>query len=291
MHQVTFTQTNAQRVWHKRYEDERSSLLRLLQCTAASALSLEWLRPTCVGSAAQLAATEKRFIQRLQSRSVRAPQIVSESENSLTLGDLGPTLSALCKNESDPARRLHYIKNALQAISEVHQKDLCLNQSFARNICIENGEVGFIDFECDPLEVMSLSVAQARDIIYFVYSTARFVEDDADVYQSFLEKIINDESLEVKKVLESAFIKLKKIAWLVSLLDKKFSAFWRVYSPRYDRSSIKYSNSTFSSKAGNKTEALSFFKMVTTESFAEIVAGIGASGAIIATMANSVGVV
>jgi tRNA A-37 threonylcarbamoyl transferase component Bud32 len=253
MHQVTFTHSNAQRVWHKRYEDERSSLLRLLQCAAASALSLEWLRPTCVASALQLTATEKRFIQRLQSRSVRAPQIVSESENSLTLGDLGPTLSALCKNESDPARRLHYIKNALQAISEVHQKDLCLNQSFARNICIENGEVGFIDFECDPLEVMSLSAAQARDIIYFVYSTARFVEDDAVVYESMLQKAISSENLEVKKVLEAAFKKLSVMAGFVRLFDKKFSAFWQVYGSVYQRSSHQRVEGLLSPKANNKT--------------------------------------
>lgn len=70
-----------------------------------------------------------------------------------------------------PEEALAMFAHGLQAIHHVHQKGQYLSQAFARNIMVVEGSLWFIDFEDDPLEVLSLRDAQTRDWLAYLLST------------------------------------------------------------------------------------------------------------------------
>lgn len=53
--------------------------------------------------------------------------------------------------------------------------------------------VGFIDFEEDPLEVMSLPQAQARDWLMFAFGMAKYYDGRADVLADMLSRVMQRE--------------------------------------------------------------------------------------------------
>ena len=59
------------------------------------------------------------------------------------------------------------------AIAAVHARGAYLSQAFARNLMhCPDGVIGFIDFEDDPGETLSIAECQARDWLSYLHSTA-----------------------------------------------------------------------------------------------------------------------
>jgi tRNA A-37 threonylcarbamoyl transferase component Bud32 len=61
-------------------------------------------------------------------------------------------------------------EQGLNAIAQVHAAGQYLSQGFARNILVNEHALCFIDFEDDPLQVMTLAQAQARDYLLYLLS-------------------------------------------------------------------------------------------------------------------------
>jgi hypothetical protein len=59
----------------------------------------------------------------------------------------------------------------------VHVRGQHLSQAFDRNLVqCPDGVIGYIDFEDDPAEVMTLAECQARDWLSYLHSTAMMLE-------------------------------------------------------------------------------------------------------------------
>jgi hypothetical protein len=61
----------------------------------------------------------------------------------------------------------------LQLLVDLHVKGQYLSQAFARNFIASGDALVMIDFEDDPLEVLPLHQAQARDWVAYLHSSAR----------------------------------------------------------------------------------------------------------------------
>jgi tRNA A-37 threonylcarbamoyl transferase component Bud32 len=70
-----------------------------------------------------------------------------------------------------PDLAMGLFEQGLLAIRHVHQQGQYLSQAFARNIMVSSGQLWFIDFEDDPLEVMDVQQAQTRDWLAYLLST------------------------------------------------------------------------------------------------------------------------
>ena len=116
---------------------------------------------------------EQRRLRQLTGQGVRVPQIVASGRQELLLSDLGTTLALrLRKADPDSAQRL--FARTVAALADAHQRGAYLGQPQARNVVVdEEDRIGFIDFEEDPGEVMSLAQAQCRDWLLFASGTVR----------------------------------------------------------------------------------------------------------------------
>lgn len=166
---------NGLRAWRKVYGGRQRHLRLAALRFVVRRLDLPPLLPPPyrIGEAAR--HTESARIRELEALGVKVPEILDESDNVLVLSDLGPTLSAsLGMASGNPQRTDGLVSAAAAAIADVHRRGAYLSQPWPRNLTVDADSIGFIDFEEDPGEIMSLEHAQARDWLLFSYGTMRY---------------------------------------------------------------------------------------------------------------------
>ncbi|WP_295361086.1 hypothetical protein [Arenimonas sp.] len=211
---VERTTWQGQPAWRKTYEEgghrRRIAALRwLARRLGANAL----LAPVPL-TAERACRTEQSMINRLAALGARVPPLLQVGERELVLGDLGPTLAMACRAERDPAARQALVLRGLQAIGDVHALGGYLSQAFARNLTVQAGAIGFIDLEEDPATTMSLAAAQARDLLFYAHSTARFLADQPGVHAALLRTHLQSVSAVVREEVARTAHALR---WLVPL--------------------------------------------------------------------------
>jgi hypothetical protein len=195
--------------WRKRYgAPERRRRIAALRWLARRLRLTPLLPPAPIGGI-EACRTEQAMIARLAALGARVPEVLAAGPADLVLSDLGETLSARCKAEPDPAARAELLRLGFQALSDLHARGGHLSQAFARNLVLQGGQVGFIDLEEDPLTVMPLVAAQARDLLLYLHSTARFLPL-AD-YARLLDRSVGDEPEAVRAELSRV---ARRLAWL-----------------------------------------------------------------------------
>jgi tRNA A-37 threonylcarbamoyl transferase component Bud32 len=205
---------DGQPAWRKRYRSTRSALRITLLRWVARRLRLTALLPPAALDAAAACATERAFIERLSALGARVPDLLAVGDTELVLSDLGQTLSARCKAQSDPLRREELLRQGFDALAELHARGGCLNQAFARNLVCGDDGIGFIDLEEDPLTVMPLPAAQARDVLMYVHSTARFMLDAEPRYAALLNAHVAGEAADVQAEIGQV---ARRLRWLAPL--------------------------------------------------------------------------
>ncbi len=103
---------------------------------------------------------------------------------------------------------------AMEQLLRVHAQGQYLSQCFARNIIVSETFEGLIDFEDDPLEVMSLVEAQGRDWLIYLQSTLWNLALDAARIDAALRSVLHRESDAVRTVLRHAAARLAWMRWL-----------------------------------------------------------------------------
>jgi len=181
---------DGQRAWLKQYgESSRAVALGLLNFVAHR-FQLDALRPPPHRSGPAARDTEARRLAELQAQGVNVPQVIGSGHAALVLGDNGSTFNT-CLRQADDAGRDALVAAAMQAIAAAHAKGAYFGQPLPRNLTWDGKEIGFIDFEEDPLEVMDLAQAQARDWLMFGYGVARYYEDRPAQLQSLMAKALD----------------------------------------------------------------------------------------------------
>lgn len=175
--------------WIKQYaEGERAFSLALLDMVARR-FGLNALRPPPHRGGDGARATELRRLEQLREQDVNVPDVLGSGHGTLVLSDNGRSLAA-CLADADEAGRDVLVTLALRAIARAHARGAYLGQPLPRNMTYDGREVGFIDFEEDPLEVMELRHAQARDWLMFGYGVAKHYRDRPQALERLLREAI-----------------------------------------------------------------------------------------------------
>lgn len=174
-----------QRAWLKQYgEGSRVLALGLLNYVARR-FRLDALRPPPHRGGDAAREIEARRLAELRSQGVNVPEVIGMGHAALVLEDNGASFNT-CLRQADDAGRDLLVAAAIASISLAHRKGAYLGQPLPRNMTWDGHAVGFIDFEEDPLEVMELQQAQARDWLMFGYGVAKYYEKRPHVLQRLL---------------------------------------------------------------------------------------------------------
>ncbi|WP_225782333.1 hypothetical protein [Xenophilus sp. Marseille-Q4582] len=174
-----------ERVWLKKAGPRHSRLRYRLLALIARTLRLDMLTPVPNLGGEAAIATEARRLRALAESGLRVPRVLAQTREGLLISDLGQEgRAATVFNErleqavaQGPVALLAAWREGLRAIAAVHARGAYLSQAFARNLMhCPDGVIGFIDFEDDPGEVLSLAECQARDWLSYLHSTALLID-------------------------------------------------------------------------------------------------------------------
>ncbi|MCB1561931.1 MAG: hypothetical protein KDI75_12710 [Xanthomonadales bacterium] len=204
-------------IWRKRYGGEERRLLKWLLRQLCVLLRTPALRPVRSQTAAGKCRTERQQIERLASLGMPVPDAVATSTVEICLSDLGPSLAQVCRSAPDVSHAESLVRAGFDALLDLHRRGGNLSQAFARNMTWQDGRVGFIDLEEDPLTVMDLHQAQARDVLFYVSSSARFMSTHPQRYADLLLAHLSCESAAVREEVQRTAHRLRWVSPLARL--------------------------------------------------------------------------
>lgn len=152
---------------------------------------------------------EVRRLGELHAAGVRVPRVLHVEREFFVMEYLpGRNLAGVLSEEPT----LPVWEKGLHFILHVHRRGQYLSQAYARNFIAGPGVLGAIDFEDDPLEVMPLAHAQARDWLMYLHSTLWLLQSESEARLLPLWKhFVDAERGAVVEVLVKA---ARRLGWL-----------------------------------------------------------------------------
>ncbi|MBH1363438.1 serine/threonine protein phosphatase, partial [Stenotrophomonas maltophilia] len=212
-----------QRAWLKQYgKGSRALALGLLNFVARR-FHLDALRPPPHRGGDAARETEARRLAELHAQGVNVPDVLGTGHAALVIGDNGSSFNT-CLREADEAGRDRLVMAAMQAIAEAHARGAYFGQPLPRNLTWDGQKVGFIDFEEDPLEVMDLAEAQARDWLMFGYGVAKYYAERPEHLQAMMAEAMGDAQAPVREHVHAVSGRLHGLARVCMKLGRSARA-------------------------------------------------------------------
>ncbi|MGF6148714.1 Uncharacterised protein [Kingella potus] len=184
-------------------------------------LRLGVLKPVPNLGGEKAVATEANRLRRLAAAGIRVPELLAQQPDALLLGSLpGISLEERIGQEAKDGRLAAW-EAGLDAIGEVHAKGQFLSQAFARNIMTDHGRIGFLDFEDDPSEILTLEECQSRDWLCYLHSTALLLKRHGLLERAaalWHDKLSTEPEAVRRLVVQTA----RPVAWMHCLTNSKW---------------------------------------------------------------------
>ncbi|SEK74443.1 hypothetical protein SAMN05428989_0716 [Pseudoxanthomonas sp. GM95] len=219
---VELIQMEGRQAWLKRYGDGGSRALSLGALDfIAQRMGMGPLRPPPHRVGGEALDTEARRLGELAAQHVHVPQVLGRGKDSLVLSDNGRSLAGWLRDARDEEGCDRLVRLALQAIGQAHATGAYFGQPLPRNMTFDGRRIGFIDFEEDPLEVMDLAQAQARDWLMFGYGVARYYEQRPEALQALMQEAMSGETRDVNAQTHQVTGRLQRLAAVCNRLGRR----------------------------------------------------------------------
>lgn len=178
-------------------------------------LGLQFLAAVPMPGGARAQATEVARLRALRHAGARVPEVLHVGEDHFVIQWLGERHLGDVLQARGPQSAVLW-REAGDALVQLHAAGQYLSQGFARNMIVNGAPhtphlAGLIDFEDDPLEVMSLADAQVRDWLAFLHSTLWTLSAPTDDVDTCLDAWMAAETSAVSGLFLQA---CRKLAWL-----------------------------------------------------------------------------
>lgn len=153
-------------VWIKRFDAEPRPLAKRMHAALSPFLPASF-RASPELAPAGYVEREARKLAAFRDAGFLSPQIVHRDAGVLVLSDVAPIAEhelARLAAAGDGKGHDALLVKAAGALGRAHAHGLCHGRPHPRDMFIQGGEWGFLDFEEEPEAVMPLRFAQARDV-------------------------------------------------------------------------------------------------------------------------------
>lgn len=201
----------------KRQENARPAWRYTLLRGCAKIFREPLVMPAHVPGGAAAQEIEVSRIRALAAVGAPVPELLHVASDWIAISYLGSSSirDLMHQSEKPPS---FYWSETFAAILDLHQRGQNSSQLFNRNAMYCDGRVVFIDFEDDPAQSLGLAHAQARDWLFFIFSSTWMLEINAQQAAQLLWSYLKQDSVAVQK----AFLHtLKTMRWLRHLPKKR----------------------------------------------------------------------
>ena len=216
---------NGRKVWLKKASERHALWLYTPLRWFARLLQLDALIPVPNRGGKEVIQCEYQRLTALQKLGIKTPQVLAVSHEGILIEDAGSSEHEVVQLDHALARaisseqRIQLYTDAILAIQSIHAKDSYLSEAFVRNILVdEDHQFTFIDFESDPVVLLSLIVCQVRDWLCFIFSSSYRLElTELDQASAIFYQALNNN----KKVYRDICNIGHKLQWILSFKPEK----------------------------------------------------------------------
>jgi hypothetical protein len=172
-------------VWIKRPRRGPGYTMYGLQTVVAALLAVPLLQPPRVSRGAAGLLGEARRLARLARKGWPVPSVIDVSDRWLVLRDNGSSLAQVLRG-LPAVLRADMLGAALEFQQSLHAEGGWHGAGQVRNFTVVGRGFGLVDFEDDVEPSMPLARRQARDILLFLTSAARFAKGEPWMMEALL---------------------------------------------------------------------------------------------------------
>ncbi|PZQ43449.1 MAG: hypothetical protein DI551_12130 [Micavibrio aeruginosavorus] len=165
---------DGRKIWIKLPVPPKARIWHHLQRILASALGKPILRYTVSPGGGESLYKEADRLCAFKESGFHVPDVLGVYDDMMVLSDAGPQLRETLDKTKDLQTRTALLKTAMLEMARLHAKGLAHGRPYMRDMTWDGTRIGFLDLEEDPVRVMPLSTAQARDIWIFLSAASRF---------------------------------------------------------------------------------------------------------------------
>ncbi|MDB5491493.1 MAG: serine/threonine protein kinase [Micavibrio sp.] len=171
-------------LWVKQAVPPKARIWHLLQKIIAICVPNPMLRATVSNGGGNALRMEATRLQEFRAKGFHAPEVLAFNDEMLILTHLGPQLRDALDQMKDAEQRLAVMKIATAELARLHNAGLAHGRPYLRDMTWDGDKIGFLDLEENPVDVMPLAFAQARDVWVFLSAASRFarVSQQENVY-------------------------------------------------------------------------------------------------------------
>ncbi|TVP16015.1 lipopolysaccharide kinase InaA family protein [Shewanella sp. KCT] len=113
-------------------------------------------------------------LTQLAKRGAPVPELVASGEAFLVVADVGMPVNGWLNADISEAEKLKILQDSATGLAHLHLKGLAHGRPALRDICWEEGDVAFIDFEANQQD-SDMHRQQIRDLLVYIHSLYRYI--------------------------------------------------------------------------------------------------------------------
>lgn len=165
--------------WIKRPEAQRSNVFSFLHRCLGFFLPAA-LQPTGARGGMASLLDEATRLTAFAAASVRVPQVLEVSGDYIILSDCGPQLRSVLRRTDNRDEVRMLLEKAVVNLAGLHARNLTHGRPHLKDMTLYEDNIYLLDLEEDPLSVMALGHAQARDVWLVLASSTEFCKAPFD---------------------------------------------------------------------------------------------------------------
>jgi tRNA A-37 threonylcarbamoyl transferase component Bud32 len=159
--------------WIKRPEAQRSNFYSSLHKGFRYFLPAA-LQPTGAQGGMSSLLQEAARLKAFAALSVRVPQVYEIADEHIVLSDCGLQLRHILQHSDDVPYKWQLLEKAMTNLAELHGHGLAHGRPHLKDMTVLADHIYLLDLEEDPVAVMDLKYAQARDVWLLLASSNEF---------------------------------------------------------------------------------------------------------------------
>lgn len=171
---------DGRKVWFKYPVPPKARIWHMLQRFIAAIAGMPILRSTVSSGGAQALHDEAARLKLFQQQGFHAPDILALHDDMIVMGDSGPQFRDVLDRLGNRDAQAGLLKKSMLELARLHSAGLAHGRPYMRDMTWENETLFFLDLEEDPVKVMPIKTAQARDVWIFLSAASRYATVPGD---------------------------------------------------------------------------------------------------------------
>lgn len=211
---------NQQLFWMKRRPLSKKKAWHYVQGIVSQWVAVPFFYPTVSLGGPESLLYEAEQLRLFSERNIPVPRVIAVTDEFLITEDGGVQLHRHLKKLTDQAEIKCLLDRAVGLVSQTHQAGLCHGRPSLSDMILHNDVISMIDLEENPLQVMSLVEAQARDIWLFLLGVARYSPKNGSLLTHLFQTYQQGISSDINHALQRMVKKLRPVRIIVESLLK-----------------------------------------------------------------------